>query len=223
MEHLDLDQWVVQSIKENNELEINQIIEMYIPFIINTISQQKNGYVSIENDDEFSIGLSAFYEAMEKYNHKRGHFLAFANVVILSRLNNYWVKENKHNYQSLYDYENKIINLKMENKDTELRDEIKLFEKELMKFGLNFEILVDHMPKHRDTKERATMIGIKTSREIDLTDHLFIKKRLPLSKMAERFYISVKIIKNSKYYIMAVVIAIIKKFNLITSWININE
>lgn len=223
VELLELDQWVEKSIKENDASEINAIIEKYTGFIINTISQQKNGYVSIENDGEFSVGLTAFYEAMERYDQEKGHFLPYAKVVINSRLNNYWVKENKHQYVPLEDYENKIINLSDERTNMDLREEIALFEKELMAFGLDFEILADHTPKHRDTRDRATLIGVETSREPDLTKHIFEKKRLPIAKMSKRFLVSVKIIKRSKFYIIAVVIAIIRKFDLILSWIKIDE
>ena len=52
--------------------DINELIEEYIPFIIKTISKFTNRYVSIENDEEFSIGLFGFYEAIQKYNNDRG-------------------------------------------------------------------------------------------------------------------------------------------------------
>ena len=45
--------------------DINELIEEYIPFIIKTISKFTNRYVSIENDEEFSIGLVGFYEAVQ--------------------------------------------------------------------------------------------------------------------------------------------------------------
>lgn len=217
MEQHDLNKRVIQAIKNDNQDEINLIIGEYTPFILNTISVQKNSYVSL-GDDEFSVGMGAFYDAMKKYDPERGHFLIFAKVVITSKLKTYWTKQNKHRHISLDD-ENSNISLEAKQEDADLKEEIVLFEQELNKFGMDYEMLVDNTPKHRDTKQRANEIGIKTSSEQDFIDHLYEKKRLPITKMAERFFVSVKIIKKSKYYIMAVVIAIVKKFDLITNWI----
>lgn len=75
--------------------DINEIVEENIGFIINTISKVTGKYVSIENDDEFSIGLMAFVEALDKYNQEKGPFLSFAKIVIESRIKNYLAKEKK--------------------------------------------------------------------------------------------------------------------------------
>ncbi len=49
--------------------------------------------MDIDNDDEFSVGLMAFYEALEKYNEARGDFLSFARLVIDSRIKDYWAQQ----------------------------------------------------------------------------------------------------------------------------------
>lgn len=51
--------------------KVNLLIEDYQPFILNTISNLKNEYIQVENDEEFSIGLMAFNEAMQRYDSKR--------------------------------------------------------------------------------------------------------------------------------------------------------
>ncbi len=47
-----------------------EFIEKHIPFIISCISKFTGRYVSIENDDEYSIGMMAFVEAIEKYKER---------------------------------------------------------------------------------------------------------------------------------------------------------
>ncbi|MEG0153440.1 MAG: RNA polymerase subunit sigma, partial [Cellulosilyticaceae bacterium] len=55
----------IQAYNLSNQ-EMNDLIEKYMPLIIKTISGVTGRYVSVENDEEFSIGLMAFVEAVEK-------------------------------------------------------------------------------------------------------------------------------------------------------------
>ena len=72
----------------------NAFIKQHIPFIIKTVSQITGQYVTL-NQDEMSIALLAFNEAIDKYEEERGEFLPFAKVVIRSRVLNYLEKEQK--------------------------------------------------------------------------------------------------------------------------------
>ena len=72
----------------------NAFIKQHIPFIIKTVSQITGQYVTL-NQDEMSIALLAFNEAIDKYEEEREEFLPFAKVVIRSRVLNYLEKEQK--------------------------------------------------------------------------------------------------------------------------------
>ncbi|MDU7069157.1 MAG: sigma factor, partial [Clostridium perfringens] len=76
-----------------NNKDINELVEDNIRFILNTISNLTGRYVPIENDEEFSLGILAFIEAVEKYNSQKGNFHSFAKLVIESRIKNYLNKE----------------------------------------------------------------------------------------------------------------------------------
>ena len=69
----------IQDIKAKN---INELIKDYMAFIVKTISSITGRYVSIENDDELSIALIAFKEAVDKYEESRRSFSCFAKLVI---------------------------------------------------------------------------------------------------------------------------------------------
>lgn len=59
-----------------------------------------------EQDDEFSIGMIAFHEAIRGYTKERGAFVNYASMLILSRLNDYRRKEARHQENvSLYEKE----------------------------------------------------------------------------------------------------------------------
>ncbi|MFZ7132639.1 MAG: RNA polymerase subunit sigma [Eubacteriales bacterium] len=220
METNELDTYVMQ-LKARDKKVLDQFINDYQPFIIKTISEIKNGYIDIRNDEEFSVGLSAFYETIMRYDMEKGHFLPYAKLVIASRLKNLWKKSADFTCEQLED--SATDELYTSNRDNELEDEIQNFEKELKKFGLDFEFLIDKAPKHRDTRRVVIDIANKTCEHQDLVNHTFDKRRLPITKIAKRFFASPKVIKRNKFFIIAVMIIKLKKFVYIEDWIKIDK
>ena len=205
-----------------------EFIEKHIPFIISCISKFTGRYVSIENDDEYSIGMIAFVEAIEKYKESRGDFYAFSRLVIESRLKNFFEKENKHiKNKSIEDYKERgtdlVDNLENHDKDDLNREftinEIKKLKEEIDDFGFGFEELVNEAPKHKDTREKAIDISEKSSREKDITDFMFVKKRLPIKNMSDRFDVSEKVIRKSKLFIITVIIILFRGYRNLKLWI----
>lgn len=205
-----------------------EFIEKHIPFIISCISKFTGRYVSIENDDEYSIGMMAFVEAIEKYKESRGDFYAFSRLVIESRLKNFFEKENKHSKnKSIEDYKERgtdlVDNLEDHDKDDLNREftinEIKKLKEEIDDFVFGFEELVNEAPKHKDTREKAIDISEKSSREKDITDFMFVKKRLPIKNMSDRFDVSEKVIRKSKLFIITVIIILFRGYRNLKLWI----
>ena len=205
--------------------DINEIIEEYIPFIIKTISKFTNRYVSIENDEEFSIGLVGFYEAVQKYNNDKGPFLPFAQLVITSRLKNYYNKENKYNLHiSMDSMEEEGINIKeklsnpIEDK-SELVDEMDELKREINIFGFSLEDLVDEAPKHVDTRANALDLSEKVSKDKPLVDFMYTKMRLPIKQISLKYRVTQKVIKGSKKFIITGIIIFYRNFRNLKLWI----
>lgn len=195
----------------------NALLEEYTPFILRVLSDVKGGYLDLSNDEEYSIGLEAFNEAIDRFDPERGAFLSYARLVIQSRIRSYWQKERRHIHQSLEGVE---VADEGHEEERALREEIEAFEQVLMRFGLSFEMLAESSPHHTDTRKRAKEIGILAAGEPDLVRHLYEKLRLPITAIAERFFVSVKIIKRSKSLITAVMIVAHEKFLRIMEWIS---
>ncbi|WP_343101194.1 sigma factor [Romboutsia sp. MSSM.1001216sp_RTP31141st1_G3_RTP31141_220114] len=205
--------------------DINEIVEENIGFIINTISKVTGKYVSIENDDEFSIGLMAFVEALDKYNQEKGPFLTFAKIVIESRIKNYLAKEKKKVdvvsidlYKEIGIDINNILYNPIEDK-TELINEIQQFKEELNLFKLTMEDLIKEAPKHRDTRENAINVSKKASKDLEVTDFMYEKKRLPIKKISLKYMVTEKVIKRSKKFIISLIIIFFKKYRNLMLWI----
>lgn len=205
--------------------DINELIEEYIPFIIKTISKFTNRYVSIENDEEFSIGLVGFYEAIQKYNNDKGPFLPFAQLVITSRLKNYYNKENKHNIHiSMDSMEEEGVSIKenlsnpIEDK-SELIDEMDELKREINIFGFSLEDLVDEAPKHADTRANALDLSEKVSKDKPLVDFMYTKMRLPIKQISLKYRVTEKVIKGSKKFIITGIIIFYRNFRNLKLWI----
>jgi len=210
----NIDLKVYDMMSRNDSNEINEFIKAYRPFIIKTISNLKNAYVDIDNDEEYSLALSAFLEALNKYDPHKGSFLGFARLVIESRLKTYFSKISKHQHLDIED-----MQIPDNSGNEELIDDIKSFEKHLLTFGIDFEILITASPKHIDTRKNAVKLGYKTSQVPSFVEHIYNKKRLPITLMSKAFDATVKVIKKSKLFILSVVIIYDKKLTSIEEWL----
>lgn len=159
--------------------------------------------------------MLAFNEAIKRYEYERGSFLSFARLVINSRIKNYLKKENRYTHESIE--ENEIEDTSFSNEA--LKEEIKQFENELLKFGIDFEILIDEAPTHEKTRERAIKIGKLISGEQSIMDYIYTKKRLPITFVSRKFNYTVKIVRGSKLFILATSIIYYKKIELLINWI----
>ena len=205
--------------------DINILIKEYMPLIVKTISSITGRYVSVENDDEFSIALIAFKEAVDKYREDRGSFSSFVKLVISSRIKNYLVKENKfNNVDSIEELKDNGIDISdvyhtpIESSD-DLSIEIVNLKEEINKFGFSFEDLVEEAPKHDDTRKRAINISENVNSDVLLKSFMYEKKRLPIKQISMKFSVTEKIIKRSKKFIISVVIILDKNFRNLKLWI----
>ena len=85
----------VELIQKGDTTLQNELIKSYKPFIAKTVSSVCKRYI-YESDDEFSIGMIAFNEAIEKFNTEKGSsLLSFAEVLIKRRVIDYIRKNAK--------------------------------------------------------------------------------------------------------------------------------
>lgn len=199
---------------------LEQLIKKYMPFIIRTVSNITGKYVSVEHDDEFSIALSAFAEAVERYQEEKGKFLPFAGMVIRSRLLSYLEKENRRREDSLDEMmENGKDFLEKDLHQEELHEEIIEFQSELQKFSLSLEILAENSPKHKDTRKTAVNIAEHSSRDDEVINQTYRKLKLPIRMVSRLCEVSERIVKANKFFILATMLVFIKKLPCLCDWI----
>ena len=171
---------------------LEKLIDRYMAFIIRTTSKVTGRYVSIEHDEEFSIALSAFAEAVERYEKNRGNFLSFAGLVMESRLKSYLGKSShlpgevslEELQESGQDFADNRSMLGENNGKENLHEEILLFRQELLLFGLTLEALVDDAPKHADTRKTAVDVAEQASWDQPTVELTYKKRNFPYGRSA---------------------------------------
>lgn len=200
---------------------IDDLIKENMAFIIRVTSNFTKRYVRIEQDEEFSIALLAFTEAVEKFDEEKGNFLSFARLVIESRLMNE-AKKHKQKELSLDQLAEDGIEFSKDEKkiDKRLEEEIQLYCDELHFFGLDLEQLADYAPKHRDTKKVAIDAAEQCSMDPPIVKTTYQKKKLPIRQVSRLTLLSEKTIKHSKWFILATMLIFVKNLKCLISWIS---
>jgi len=222
----------VISIKEDIE-EINSLIEEYKPFIASVVEKHVNRYVEYGIDDELSIGLMAFHEAIEKYDIDKGNFLAFAKMTIKHRLIDHYRKEQKGQGQ--------VISLEQEKQDDEeyvnlyvdeavkeyteaqksqlRRIELEEIKKELALWGISFAHVAKSSPKQEGTRRTYLAAIDYIMKTPELIDIIKNKKYLPVEKIAAGLKIPRKRIERGRNYIIAAVLILSGDYQYINEYI----
>lgn len=215
---------VLIDLNVDENTSFNELIDNHMPFIIKSISDVTGRYVSCENDEELSVGLLGFNEAIERYDNEKGHFLSFAKLVIGSRIKNYLKNENKHQHSSLEELLDKGLEIKdeyLEQKEDNsiLVEEINRLKAEINSFGFTLEDLANEAPKQQATRNNAISLSEEISKEEEFTSFMYVKKRLPIKRIVLKFAVTEKVVKRSKKFIISVVIIIDKNLSILKNWI----
>ncbi len=202
----------LQSIKDGNMVEKEDVIRDYMPFIVKCVSKCIGRYLGFLESEEFSVGLIAFDEAIQRYDFEKGNFIAYAELVISSRIKDFIKKENRNNDVPLSyfddDYGNAIENsfaTKDFTHDLDIKNQMREFKEQLAIFGISIEKLVDDSPKHKDTRLRALAVARHIGSNHLLKNEFYKKKKLPYSQIRVKFNLSQKAIRKSREFIIAAV------------------
>jgi RNA polymerase sigma factor len=202
---------------KNNPDSMNELINRYENFILKCASSAARAYVS-KSDDEWSIALSAFTEAIKNYSADKGSFLSFAELVIRRRMIDYIRSKSRYAPEisvnpSLFDTDSKdeeegSIRSEIAKKvslveDNGIKLEITLINEVFSDYGFSFMDLAQCSPKSRKTKKacaKAVAYLIKTP---ILTSEIKIKKQLPLNIIEKNTKIPRKLLERHRKYIIA--------------------
>ncbi|HBW37392.1 RNA polymerase sigma-I factor [Desulfosporosinus sp. BICA1-9] len=202
--------------KEGNELIREEFIQNHKPFIIKISSNICKRYLTWGHDDELSIALVAFNEAIDSFKPNDGaSFYGFAKTVITRRLIDYFRKESKHQVLSLtpleadkndlYDYDSasSFELYKEEEQKNDFAETIKNYTILLVEYGITLEDLVEVSPKHSDSKATLWRVAQELCAHPNLLKHLTKTKLLPLKELELLTGVKRKVLERGRKYLIA--------------------
>ncbi|MGV8145853.1 MAG: RNA polymerase sigma-I factor [Alkaliphilus sp.] len=207
----------VELIKNGDEKLRNKFISRHKNFILSVASKSRGRFIQSENDEEYSVAITAFNRAIDKFEEgKNASFFSFAGLLIKRDLIDLY-RKNKNNDELLFsqmteeesdNFENTVAirSMREEDRQLELRMEIGIYKTLLEEFSIKFEELAKISPKHIDSRKNILKVARTVYNNTEIKDELFMKKRLPLSKILAVVDTSRKTVEKHRKYIIANVV-----------------
>ncbi|NMB00205.1 MAG: RNA polymerase sigma factor SigI [Firmicutes bacterium] len=214
-----------------------QILQDYRPFYLRVASNSCRKYLVLGRDDEASIAMIAFNEAIDSYNSNGGaSFLSFAEIVVKRRLVDYFRRQSKktdeipmssfesdeHEDSVIQKIESKEAHtvLQIQEETEERREEIFRLDQLLSHYGIRFSELVKISPKHQDARDRALQVARTIISDPELLGYLTKKKSLPLKELESRVDVSRKTLERQRKYIITLTLILIGDFYHLQEYLN---
>lgn len=209
----------------------NEFIEENKGFIYSSASKICNKKLDWINDDELSIALIAFNAACDTYDNNKGNFFSFAKVLIRNSLIDFFRKAKNTPYLMFKDEEelanyidNKGALIQFEKEQETLRksEEIAMFSKELSKYKLGLNDLIEASPSHIDTRNTLLNIAFKCSKEEQIINYITNKKNLPIKEIVLLTSTNRKVLEKWRKYILVLILILSSsEYSYIRSYFNI--
>ncbi|WP_010246332.1 RNA polymerase sigma-I factor [Acetivibrio cellulolyticus] len=205
---------IVKKIQAGDKNLKEELIRDNIPHITRVVSNIVGTYVDNKNSEEYSIGLTAFNEAIDKYDEKRnGDFFKYSNMVIKHRIIDKKRKDKRHSdvlpLSSIEDNCNLSYQLSTSNsynqfEKIELKEELLSFESSLNEYGISMQDLIISSPKHADSRRQCIKIARIIAEDEQLFFNMDRKKCIPLSDLLKMVKVNQKTIVRNRKFIIAV-------------------
>ena len=193
--------------------------------ILKTASHASYRYIT-KSDDEWAVALSAFSDAIDRYDLSRGDFLPFAQMLMKRALIDYHRSASSHLteistspfvLEGIDDVEDEseldrsvylaVVDQSRAVADRSLQDEILAANEMLQQYGFRFFDLTDCSPQQEKTKQECAKAVRYVLSQPDLLHELEKSRKLPIRAVTKGSDISKKTLdRYRKYIIMAILI-----------------
>ena len=223
VERMSDENTIVQRVYEAKEdmLIADALISDYMPFIMAQVSNVMKRSVDVTKEDELSIAMIAFHEAINSYSKTRGNFLSYAALLIRNRIIDYWRKNNRHNQvisldtpinedvsSAAIDY---VISDEVSHEEQLVvreatKEEIIELSEQMQSFGVSLTDVSDNSPKQERTLKSCQAVVAYAKDDEQLMEDFLRTKRLPLAELAKETKVARKTIERHRKYIIALLL-----------------
>ncbi len=221
----------IQKIQAGNEAERERLIQFYKPYILQIVGKICKQYKTW-NDDEASIGLIAFNQAINTFDSGKGRtFFNYVYLLISQDLIDFFRKENRNSKVQLSsdlieenDSREASMQMNMDNEHQAIVDEILLLKEELAPFYIRFEELEAYTPKHKRTRRKILQMAVDFIKDETLVKQLYARRRFPMNQfVASTVHKEKTIEKYRKYLITIIIILLHPEWRYLRDYIPLNK
>ena len=205
----------------------DRLISTYLPFI-RTETAKFLKRPPEEYDDELSIAMIAFHEAIGGYTRTRGAFLKYAAMLIRSRLIDYSRREQRHSRVISLDAPagkedttlgEMLADERDPHEETAAQDatraEIEELTRQMQAFGVRLSDVADNCPKQQRTLD-ACRRALQCAREKpQLLGDLLMTKRLPIGQLTTDSGVERKTLERHRKYMVALLLIYTNGYEII--------
>lgn len=193
----------------------DRLIREYLPFI-KSETAKTIGRIPIEGkDDELSIALMGFHEAIEGYNHDKGAFLSFAALVIKRRIIDFLRQENR--FKQSVSWEETVTNdeeggmQRISGSETvvdreALKWEIGQLVKELSRFNITISEVAANCPKQDKSINNCRQVISYLINVPDQMKELLETGKLPVTQIINETSVKKKTLERHRKYLIALAV-----------------
>jgi RNA polymerase sigma factor len=193
-------------------------------------------YIGV-SDDEYSVALAAFIEAVRAYDGAKGNFRSFASAVIRRRLIDYQRAEKKYANETAVAnevldgqieedcgaFENEVrlrlAQTSLNSEETKLKAEIEDIQQTLRRYGFSFYDLTRCSPKAGKTRKICAAMVRYLCSEPELIAKMRKTGSLPVQAVCENTKAHRKTAERHRKYIIAAVEIISGDYPYLKEWL----
>jgi len=196
----ELDKRVIAAAKDAQHL--SELIEQHEQFILRSAAKTAKRNI-LKSDDEWSVALTAFYDAIKKYNYDKGSFIAFAELLIHNKLVDYYRSQKNYDLELQVDWiDDRAAD---DSNDYSIKYEIEALGEVLNCYDLTFSDLAESSPKTGKTRTSCARVVTYIMQNPILIADMRSSKQLPLKIIEKNTQTPRKIIERHRKYIVAAV------------------
>lgn len=216
--------------RNGNREAREKLIEKHQRFVEKTVAHHTGAYSNVKSRDEYSIGLMAFNEAIDKFDPAYNRaFLSFATEVIKKRIIDYY-RSNKGevNCTPLSSFEGSEelcyrlgppASPDPVGERVEREADLQSFLAALKEFKIGLDDLVKNTPKHLDSRLLSIKIARLITGDPELLTVFRQKKAIPLKKLLVKASVNPKTVERHRKYIIAICLVLTSNLETLKDYI----
>lgn len=206
----------------------DELIGAYLPFIKAEAAKHLKRSCIQEDDDELSVAMIAFHEAILGYSRRRGAFLPYASMLMKSRLIDYMRKESRHKghlsmetpigddgdtigeqIPSGQDHHEELIYRNA------TRAEIEELSRQMELFGVSLTDVAGNCPRQKRTMAACRKVLDYAGENPEILEELLRTRRLPVAQLAEGSQVDRKTLERHRKYLVALLLICTNGYEII--------